>query len=241
MRTVIAVTLALAGCNQRSTPEEVETGAFDPSAAVQDSADTVRVDVHRRDVPLEAMPIVAATLGGLPMSGLADVAIDLAVPVQGGARRYRESSGSIAVSCAAGCVLGDDRAKLTVRGQALEFGKVAIDKLDARVDIGDGRVELTRWDVASKDLALNARLRIDLADTFDASVIDGCVWFRPAADLARRDPKTAAVLATTGAIADADGFFQIRISGTVGARKYLSQACRPGQGASPLQAASPAP
>jgi hypothetical protein len=35
------------------------------------------------------------------------------------------------------------------------------------------------------------------------------------------------VLQTTGATPDADGYFEIKLGGTVGARKYLAEHCRP--------------
>lgn len=225
MRTVIAVAWFIVGCSQRSTPEEVETGAFDPKAIVHESDDALRVEVHRRAVPLQDMSIVAETLGGLPMNGLADVSIDLTVPKQGGVPRYREANGTIAASCPTGCTLGDGQAKLAAHGAAFGFGHLAFDKIDGRIDVHGGRVDLSQLEITSQDLALHARLRIDLADTFDAAAIDGCVWFKAGDSLGEREPKTYAVLMTTGATPRADGMFELTVAGTIGQLKLLAKPC----------------
>jgi len=228
MRTVLVVA-ALAACSQRTAPDDVEIGAFDPRSTLHDGSDALRVSVHRKDVPLQDMPVVAEIMGGLPMSGLADLAIDLAVPKTGGVAQLKQATGSIAFACADGCKLGDDRAKLTVHGLGpIDFGHLAIASIDARVDVKDGRADLSRWALTSNDLTLYARLRITFADNLEDSMLEGCIRFRPELALAARDPKTAAVLDTTGASKDAEGFFTIRVGGTIGDRKYLAQACQVG-------------
>jgi hypothetical protein len=59
--------------------------------AVQTTDSELRVQVNRREVSLREMP-VASVLAGLPMTGLADIAIDLTIPSAGGnARRIRST------------------------------------------------------------------------------------------------------------------------------------------------------
>jgi hypothetical protein len=239
MRTAIAAALLVAGCSQRSTPEEHETGAFDPKDVLHESDDAVRVEVHRRAVPLQDMPIVNEMLGGLPMSGLADVSIDLSVPKENGVTRYCEATGTIAASCPAGCELGDGHARLAARGRTIDFGHITLDQVDAQIDVHDGRVDLTRFEIASSDVALHARLRIELADTFDAAAIDGCVWFNVNDSLLQRQPNTYQALMTTGAVRSAGGMFEISISGTLAGPKLRSQLCRESSAAG--DAASRAP
>ncbi len=228
MRAILAISI-LAACSQRSLPpEEVETGAFDPATTVHETDEAIRVEIHRREVPLQQMPIVAEVMSGLPMSGLADITVDLSVPKADGKARYRQATGSVAFACSAGCTLGNDRTKLSVRGAGeVDFGHIKLDSVDARAELRDGHVDLTRWALASKDLTFDATLRIELADVLADSTLDGCMWFKPDPGLLVRDPKTHALISTTGASPDADGLFQIKISGRIGARKYLAQQCRP--------------
>ncbi len=227
MRAVIAMSILL-GCSQRSLPEEAETGAFKPEDAVHETDDAIRVDVHRREVPLQQMPIVAEVMSGLPMSGLADITVDLTVPKVDGKPRYGQTTGSIAFACPKGCTLGDDRTKLSLRDLGdVDFNHLTLGTLDARAEVRDGHVNLTKWELVSTDLTFHARLQIDLVDALADSKIDGCLWFKPDPSLLARDPKMHALISTTGATPDADGVFQIKISGRIGARKYLAQQCKP--------------
>jgi hypothetical protein len=227
MRPVIAA-IVLFGCSQRSTPEEVETGAFNPEDAVHRTADMIKVDVHRKDVPLKDMPIIAETLGGLPMTGLADVAIELTVPKPGGVTKYKEITGTITASCPAGCSLGNGKAQLAAPGLGnIDFGNVDLGAIEIRAVIKDGHLTMNQFDIVSGDFEMHARLRLDFAEALEASTVDGCIWFKPKDALMKREPKTYAVLATTGASADSEGFFSIKVAGTVGGIKRLAEECRP--------------
>jgi hypothetical protein len=107
-----------------------------------------------------------------------------------------------------------------------DFGHVAFDSVDIRAEIHDGRAEITKWEVSSKDVELHARMRIELDDAdLGASTIDGCLWFKETPALLAAQPKTAAVITTTGASPNRDGLYSIRITGTLGASKRLAQEC----------------
>ena len=226
MRAVLALAVAITGCSQRSTPEEVESGAFDPADTIRRTDDAVRVEVHRRDVPLAEMPIIAQSLWGLPMTGMGNVAIDLAAPRVDGRVRVGQASGTIALSCPAGCTLGDGRTTLAFGGLGeVDFGVLTFDSLDIRASVQDGRAEITTWQLVSKDIELHARMRIALDDDLASSTLDGCVWFKESPALVKSQPKTAAVIQTTGANVNRDGLYSIRITGTLGASKRLAQEC----------------
>lgn len=216
----------IAGCS--TTPPRTDKGAFKIEDAVQISDDALRVQVNHRDVPLEQMPM-ASLLAGLPMGGLADVAIDLTVPGEGGKHDYRRTAGTIAVGCTAGCTLGDNAARLRMPGpmypEGIPFGHVTFDKLDLRAEAQQGHLKITRWQLASKDLTMDLKLDIQLAAQLEDSKVEGCLRFKPSASLEQRDPKTAAVIATTGAPRGPDGVYSIKIEGRVGQRKLLGQAC----------------
>lgn len=206
----------------------MEQGAFKLEDVIQRSDDELRVQVARREVPLPEMP-VASVLGGLPMTGLADIAIDLTVPGAGGKYDYRKASGTIAFGCPTGCTIGDDVAKLkpsSAWDTGISFGHVTFDKVDIRLQIDQGHVQVTRWQVASKDLTLDVKLGIDLATELADSLLDGCVRFQASPSLEQRDPRAAALINTTGALRGPDGLFSIKVGGSVGKRTLLGQACR---------------
>jgi len=222
MRNSTMLGLALlAACSKPS----IEKGAFKIEDVVETTDDAVRVQVDRREVPLREMP-VASLLAGLPMSGFADIAIDLTVPITNGKHDYRKASGSLAFVCPTGCTVGDDVTQLQIPGLGgISFGHLTFDKVDVRAELDDGHVKLTRWQLESPDLTLHATLAIDLAAELADSTLDGCLRFKASPSLARRDPRTAAMIATTGAVLGPDGTYSIKIAGRVGQRKLLGQVC----------------
>ncbi len=223
MRTLLLVSVVTA-CSSKPSEPPVETGAFRFEDVVDTTEDATEVRVNRRDVPLERMPL-AAFLGGLPMTGNANVQVDLRIPIVDGAHDARGAAGRFALACPKGCAIGDGVARLQFGTSDLPFGRLTFDELDVRGEIKDGRVEITRWHARSKDVTLELALKIALASDFGASALDGCVTFKADPMLADRDPKTAAVIATTGANADASGLFHIAIGGSAGAKKLLARAC----------------
>jgi hypothetical protein len=72
---------------------------------------------------------------------------------------------------------------------------------------------------------LELRLDVGLAADLESSTVDGCLRFKANPSLEQRDPRTAAVIATSGAPLGKDGVYSIKIEGTVGQRKLLGQAC----------------
>jgi type II secretion system protein N len=211
-----------------SGPPPVAKGAFKIEDVVQTTDDAIRVQVNRREVPLREMPM-ASLLAGLPMTGLADVAIDLTIPGADGKHDYQKAAGSISLGCPTGCTIGDDAARLqpakTWDPAGIPFGHVTFDKVDLRAEVQQGHLKVTRWQLESKDLMLDLRLDIGLAADLDSSTLDGCLRFRPSPSLEQRDPRTAAAIAMTGASRGKDGVYSIKIEGRVGQRKLLSQAC----------------
>ena len=102
---------------------------------------------------------------------------------------------------------------------------VSIDRLDARVAIANGRVSITSWRLASRDVRLEVALDVQVAPHLDDSAVTGCVAFAPTAALRARDPRLASMLQTSGATLGADGLYQIRLAGTLGDVKKLGQVC----------------
>lgn len=218
--------IVVAGCTSRSSEPPVATGAFTLSEVTTTTPDAETIAVDRREVPLRELPL-ASYLAGLPMTGLAAIAIDLRVPIVDGKRDHRGAVGAITFACPDGCAIGDDAARLRPRGagDGIPFGHIRFDTLDAHATIGDGRVTLDRWRAVSKELQLEVAVTIELASPLAESGLDGCVRFKAYPALATRDPKTAAVIATTGASVGDDGVSSIAIAGSVGSPKLIGRRC----------------
>ena len=150
----------------------------------------VHTHVTGNDVDVTDLPL--ADLIGVGLTGRADVAADLRVPLGDGERDYREATGDIRVSCA-DCTT------------ALEVGPLSFGRVDARMTIAGGKATVTGWKVASPDLRLDLALDIQLAKRLDDSTVSGCVRFAATDALRARDPKLATLLDVTGAAKGADG------------------------------------
>ncbi|MBX3161383.1 MAG: hypothetical protein KF773_35810 [Deltaproteobacteria bacterium] len=205
-------------------------GAFKLDDITQAGDDGIEVAIDRRDVPLHEMGL-SGYFGGLPLSGMADVAIDLKVPKVDGAEDFRQAKGTIALACPNSCQIGDDATKLRLgKGDMgamgeLSFGHLLFDRFELQLDVADGKGKLSKWSVESKDVTLEVSLEVAFGKTLNESRIEGCLRFRPSEDLAKRDPKTATVLSATGATRGADGMFTIKLGGTVGHRKAIAAPC----------------
>jgi type II secretion system protein N len=218
------------GTRPGEQPSLGETGgAFKLSDVTSSGDDGTEVKIDRKGVPLRDMDL-AAYFGGLPLSGMADIAIDLKVPKSAGAEDFRQAKGTITIACPNSCQIGDDQTKLSLNPKAgamgeLSFGHLLLDKFEMKMDVADGHAKLSQWEVQSNDVTLQVTLDVELGRTVKESKVNGCVRFKPSDDLAKRDPKTATVLSATGATRGADGMYSIKLEGTVGHRKAIGMPC----------------
>jgi hypothetical protein len=211
----IALALAIAGCGSKPEPGVLN---------VSDDGDEWRMT--GREVAFKDLPFGDI---GLPFTG-AKVDIDLRVPVAKGKRDYARANGFVAMTCPAGCQIGDDKAKLVpstkshnhaFAGQGIEFGHIAIDRFDVRIEIADGHATIARWIVGSNDVAIDLTGDVTLATNLADSRIEACLRFKPTDALQQRDLKTYTALAVTGATVDAQGDFAIRFTDRLGRPKML--------------------
>lgn len=188
----------------------------------------------------DALPMRAAI--GLPMTGKVEFDINLDLPVEkskGGstAINWQRARGGIGLSCPGGCTFGDGESKLkpllkntrnqVMVGDGIDFGKVTMDKLVAKVTIKDSKLSLDKFETESKDGVLKVDYMMTLEKEFGRSLVAGCLRFKGSDDLMRREPKTHAALSTTGAELRNDGLFHIRLTGDFSNMKRLNQECGP--------------
>ncbi|MGE5181163.1 MAG: type II secretion system protein GspN [Acidobacteriota bacterium] len=219
-----AMICALVACGTRS--------------ASQPSKDAIE---YAGDVDLATRPTSDSL--GLPMTGIVHVEVHLAHATPD----LRNASGTVRVTCAKGCQLGDDKAKLvpaTSRanafvGDGLDFGHLVFDSFDIAITFANGTATITTWNVTSPDVQLVASGRMKLGRTVADSSVDMCLRFGATPALRQRSPKTAAMIELTGAPRSTkDGLFNIQLLDRVDQLKRLARVC---DGSQPPVAALPPP
>lgn len=200
----------------------------------------VTANITGGSLSADALPMRA--LLGLPMSGKLEFGVAMNLPMEKSKLgkvgiNWQKVKGTINVSCPTGCTFGDGKTKLkplvknarsqAMVGDGIDFGKVTLDKLVAKVTINKGLLKLERFDAPSKDGEVHVDYEMKLDKNFDDSMVTGCLRFKGSDDLLRREPRTHAALSTTGAELRDDGLFHIRLTDRFSNMKRLNQECGP--------------
>jgi type II secretion system protein N len=201
----------------------------------------IKASFEGDDLPADALPMRA--LIGLPMTGRIELDLDIALPMEKSkmgktAINWQKARGGLSLSCPGGCTFGDGKTLLkpllkntrnqAMVGEGIDFGKVSLDTLVAKVTIKSGMLTLDKFDAASKDGTLKVDYTMTLEKEFGDSMVAGCLRFKGSDDLIRREPKTHAAISTTGAELRSDGLFHIRLTDRFKDMKRLNQECGPG-------------
>lgn len=200
----------------------------------------IRATIDGDSLAADALPMRA--LIGLPMSGKLEFGVNVFLPMERSklgktAINWQKVTGNIDLQCPSGCTFGDGKTKLkpivkntrnqAMVGEGIDFGKVNLDKLVAKVTIKKGLLKLERFDAPSKDGEVKVDYEMKLEKNFDESQVTGCLRFKGSDDLLRREAKTHAALSTTGAELRSDGLFHIRLTDRFKDMKRLNQECGP--------------
>ncbi len=224
-----ALVVVLVGCGSSSALDIPDDHQLHDLST--DDAEARHMRYGGKQVSLADLPMVAAKLG-LPVTGTADISIDLSTP-KAAQMDYTKTTGSISIGCTK-CQIGDDVTRLHVAGkpanafaaEGIAFGHLAVDSLEAKLTAANGKLELTSWKLASPDLALEVSLSITFDRVLMKSEVDGCIRFKATDALQKRDPKMYALLVLTGAASGADGFQHIKLRGQLSHVKRLSAECK---------------
>ncbi|MGE0867708.1 MAG: type II secretion system protein GspN [Kofleriaceae bacterium] len=202
------------------------------------SKTSTAVEVEGIALPSNRLPVQDYT--DLPMTGRLDFAFSLTLPKEKNkngqiANDWTKATGALSFDCATGCTFGPGKMKPPVKdhrrqvvlGDGVAIGKIFVEKLAIRVDIKSSRLELTKFELASKDGEVHFDYTMTLAPVFDDSLVSGCLRFKDSPELEKREPKTSAALINSGAERRADGLFHIRLDGTFKKMKRLNQMCGP--------------
>jgi type II secretion system protein N len=199
------------------------------------------VELSGSGLPAQQLPMREAI--GLPMSGTIGFAFNLDLPnekLKNGkfGANWQKAVGNMMFRCPAGCIFGDGKTKLKTKvkkasqqefvGEGIEFGKVLVQSMLAKVDIKKGKLAVSQFEAKSDDGKLIVEYEMELQQNIDDSQVSGCLRFEGSETLRKREPKTHTALTTTGAQRGPDGLFHIRLDGKFKDMKRLAQSCGPG-------------
>lgn len=208
------------------------------TGSVEVSKSNFEIHVEGDDVWSEGLPMKEAL--GLPMSGKVDFAVALNLPTAENktgkaSSDWSKAEGEATFNCNAGCVVGDGMTKLKPKlknartaafaGDGIDFGKVTVDSLQAKLEIKNGKMEITRFDTKSQDGEIHVEFSATLQPNLDDSPVTGCLRFKGSEALLKKEPKTFAAIQTTGAPLGPDGLYHIRLTEKFKEIRRLGQVC----------------
>ena len=177
---------------------------------------------------------------GLPMSGTIEFDFDLDLPNEKQksgktAPNWQKAEGGARLACPAGCTFGDGKTKLKTKlknarnaafaADGIDFGKVTLKSLLAKVEIKTGQLKITQFEAPSDDGTLHVDYAMELQPVFGESNVTGCLRFNGSPSLLQREPKTFSALTATGAPLGPDNLFHIRLTDKFKDMKRLGQPC----------------
>lgn len=234
--------LALLG-SKASVDIDAKIGSGHITGNIAISKGETSIHIEGENLPAAMLPMKEAI--GLPMSaGKLAFSFNLDLPneKQKNGRtgpNWQKAVGGATINCSSGCTIGDGKTKLTPklknsRNQAfaeggIEFGKINITTLAAKVDIAKGHLKVTKFETKSEDGDLHVDLDMTLARAIDDSTVTGCLRFTGSPTLMKRDARTHAAISTTGAPLGPDNLYHIKLDGSIKSMKRLGVIC--GQGA----------
>ncbi len=180
---------------------------------------------------------------GLPMSGVLEFELDLDLPNEKQKSgktipNWQKAEGGARIACPTGCTFGDGKTKLKTKlknarnaafaADGIEFGKVSLKSLLAKVEIKTGQLKVTQFEAPSDDGTLHVDYMMELEPVFGQSMVTGCLRFNGSPSLLQREPKTFSAITATGAPLGPDELFHIRLTDKFKDMKRLGQPCGSG-------------
>lgn len=204
------------------------------------SKDGTSIHVAGDDLASANLPVREAL--GLPMAGKVRLALDLELPNERkpgkSGPNFVKAEGAAEFACPSGCTIGDGKSKLKLTtnnarqqefldqsGGGIDFGRVNVDSLVARVEVKNGKLDLTRFELKSADGEAHVAVSMALNQDLMASTVTGCLRFHDSDAFRKREPKTDAALTTTGAPLGPDNLFHIKLDGQLRTMRRIGVVC----------------
>lgn len=177
-----------------------------------------------KKIDLTELPWIKAAIN-LPLIGQLHFDLDLKSPI----KRISETKGRLTFSCA-GCVLGDGKAKLIVKGspllaEGLGLPKIRLGDFSGKVVFNKGVGRIVGMQMKSQDLEFFVEGEITLADPLVNSRVDLYIRAKPSESLLKASEKLRTIIEITAQMGKRpDGFLGFRLGGTLrrlGAPQWL--------------------
>jgi type II secretion system protein N len=180
--------------------------------------------IQGKQIDLAELPWVKAAIN-LPLAGQFRFDFDLKRPN----KRIAEAKGRLTFTCT-GCMLGDGKAKLIVKGspllaEGLGLPKIRLGDFNGKVMFDKGVGRIMGMQVKSQDVEAFIEGEITLADPVAHSRVDLYIRIKPSESLLKASEKLRTIIEITAQMGKRpDGFLGFRLGGTLrrlGAPQWL--------------------
>jgi type II secretion system protein N len=217
----------------------VAGGAF--SGKYRSVPDEAVLALDLSGVSLKDLPGLAQGANGIPITGSAELKVDVVAPKN----LMAQAAGSAAVTVE-NCVVGDGKAKLVVPGDPMLAAGITVPKLSfgriaGSVVIDKGRATFRDLRGHSKEADVELMGYVELRDPLSLSLVHAYLKFKPSDALVKREPTIEMLNTMLGNVARRpDGFLGFSITGTVSSPLFLPSK-EPPQGVTAHASAAPPP
>ena len=158
---------------------------------------------------------------GLPLEGGLSAEVDVKVP----AGKMNEASGFIKISCKE-CAVGDGKSKLKVKGHpflaaGITLPKLRMGRMAGEIKVDKGVAKIQSFGAKSPDLELKLEGSVQLRQPVEFSVINGYLRFKVSAALKEKNPAFGLLDSALGSARRPDGFFGMKVYGSLKNPKFL--------------------
>lgn len=175
------------------------------------------VDLHGSRINGDAIPQLQELIG-LPLLGKIDLGVALAV--SGG--DWRKARATFQIACPKGCTFGDDKTKFkrpiknerqaAMMKDGIEFGHIDVDKMLGRVELKNGKLEVTKWEWDSREADMRFELEMKAGKKLkDLELVSGCMKYKALPALISRDSRTATALTLIGGILGPEDLYYVKL------------------------------
>lgn len=211
---------------------DIATGSGGMTGDVRMSKSSLNVDFRLKRMPLSTIPGIADAVG-LPLGGLGDGRIRLALPKND----WSKASGRVDLSCTVGCTVGDGVARVYPKAKreadalmvkdGFPVDTINISRFVLGIAIAKGEAKRDKFEFESPDGDIAIDFNIKLAKKINDSTINGCIKYKCSGDYLAKSP--AACELGSPAV-DADGFRNIKLTGKLDKMRRLGSVCEADDG-----------
>ncbi len=180
----------------------------------------MKIKVEAEGVKLGRAKILSKKLG-LPLVGGLSAEVDMKVP----AGKMNEASGAIKISCK-GCAVGDGKSKLKVKGHpflaaGITLPKLRMGRMAGEIKVAKGLAKIQSFAAKSPDLELKLEGSVQLRKPVAFSTLNGYLRFKVSAALKEKNPAFGLLDSALGSARRPDGFFGMKVYGSLKNPKFL--------------------